>query len=104
MGELIITVVVAIIGSNLIQFFVTRWDTKRGLKEQLRKLEKDSCRTQMLVMMSDYPDEKNEIMTLGEHYFGTLKGNWYLTELFKSWLKEHDLERPAWLGGGKDEK
>lgn len=101
MGEIIATVVVAVIGSNLIQFFVTRWDTKRGIKDQLKKLEKDSVRTQMLVMMSDYPEERNEIMTLAEHYFRVLKGNWYLTELFTKWLKDNKLQKPSWLEGGE---
>lgn len=106
MSTIITAIVVAIIGSEalvrLIIFFVERRDGKRGVKNQLIKLEKDGCRTQMLVMLSDYPNEKTEIMTLAEHYFrkrseGGLEGNWYMTDLFKRWLKENGIEEPAWL-------
>lgn len=99
-AEAIITIIVAVLGSNLIQFFVTRRDQRKGIKDQLLKLEKDSCRTQLLVMMSDYPDEKNEIMTLGEHYFKVLKGDWYLTSLFSVWMSKNDVIRPDWFNGG----
>ena len=99
-AEAIITIIVAVLGSNLIQFFVTRRDQRKGIKDQLLKLEKDSCRTQLLVMMSDYPDEKNEIMTLGEHYFKVLKGDWYLTSLFSVWMTKHDVLKPDWFNGG----
>ena len=100
MWETVTAVVVAVIGSNLIQFFVTRRDKKKGIQDQLIKLEKDSCRTQMLVMMSDYPEEKDEIMRLAEHYFGDLKGNWYLTSLFDGWLKDKGILKPSWFNGG----
>lgn len=101
MTNIIATIIAAVIGSEalvrLIIFFVERRDGKKGLKNQLIKLEKDSCRTQMLVMMSDYTFEKNEIMRLAEHYFKVLKGDWYLTDLFKKWLRENGVEEPAWL-------
>lgn len=100
MWETVTAVVVAVIGSNLIQFFITRHDNKKGIKEQLRKLEKDSVRTQLLVMMSDYSGEKNEIMTLAEHYFHVLKGNWFLTDLFANWMKDNNIAKPAWFEGG----
>ena len=103
-AEAIITIIVAVLGSNLIQFFVTRRDQKKGIKDQLIKLEKDSCRTQMLVMMSDYPFEKTEIMTLAEHYFKVLKGDWYLTDLFDKWLKEQGIRRPEWFPGGGEKQ
>ena len=103
-AEAIIAIIVAVLGSNLIQFFVGRRDKKKGIQEQLTKLEKDSCRTQLLVMMSDYADEKTEIMTLSEHYFKDLKGDWYLTDLFDKWLKEHKIRKPDWFphGGEKE--
>lgn len=104
MTEIILAIVTTIVGSEalvrLIIFFVERKDGKRGLKNQLIKLEKDSCRTQMLVMLSDYPDEKNEIMTLAEHYFKDLKGNWYMTTIFAQWLKKNNIVNPVWFKGG----
>lgn len=100
-GEAIVAIIAAVLGSNLIQFFVSRRDSKKGIKEQLFKLEKDSCRTQLLVMMSDYADEKTEIMTLAEHYFKDLKGDWYLTDLFAKWLSAHKIAKPDWFNGGE---
>lgn len=100
-AESIIAIIAAVLGSNLIQFFVSRRDKKKGIQEQLIKLEKDSCRTQLLVMMSDYADEKTEIMTLGEHYFKDLKGDWYLTDLFAKWLSAHKIAKPDWFNGGE---
>ena len=103
MTELVVPIVIAVLGSEalvrLIIFLVERRDGKKGLKTQLQKLEKDSCRTQMLVMLSDYPNEKQEIMTLAEHYFKDIKGNWYMTSIFNNWLKKHNVEKPTWFKG-----
>lgn len=82
---------------GLVQFLILRWDDKKGLKKQLKRLEKDGCRTQLLLLMSVYPDEKQEILKLAEYYFGTLKGNFYLDSLFDDWLKNHGLARPHWF-------
>lgn len=80
-----------------VQFLITRWDNNKGLKKQLRKLEKDGCRTQLLLLMSDYPEERQEILTLAQYYFQELKGNFYLDNLFLQWLDRHHLKRPSWF-------
>ena len=59
--------------------------------------ERDSCRTQLLLMLSDYPHETTEIMKLAEHYFSDLDGNWYLTSLFNKWLTENNIAEPSWF-------
>lgn len=108
MGEIILAIVIAALGSSgltkLIEFLIQRKDKKKDqlqeITERLDIAERDSCRTQMLVMMSDYPDEKAEIMKLAEHYFRVLKGDWYLTGLFDSWLKKHGIIKPAWFNTG----
>ena len=97
MWETITAIAVAVVGSNLIQFFVTRRDSKKGIREQLRKLEKDSCRTQMLMLLKFFPEKTDEIMTLAEHYFGTLKGDWWLTPMFTTWIKDRELITPKWF-------
>ena len=103
MADIITAIIVAVVGSEalvrLIIFFVERKDGKRGIKNQLIKLEKDSCRTQMLVMLSDYPEEKTEIMTLAEHYFKDLKGNWFMTGVFRDWMQKNDIVNPIWFKG-----
>lgn len=65
--------------------------------------ERDACRTQMLLLMSDYPDEEAELMSLAQHYFCDLHGNWYMSSIFHKWLKKHNLEEPSWLSESKNE-
>ena len=67
------------------------------IKEQTLKNERDNLRTQLLVLMSDYPDDTSEIMHCAEHYFKDLNGNWYATPLFVKYLKERGLVEPEWL-------
>ena len=95
------TIIVAIIGSGalstLLSAIITAINNRNGVKSKLKKLEKDSIRTQLLLMISDYPDEKQEILTLGQYYFQTLKSNWYMTSLFDKWLQRQKIERPDWF-------
>jgi len=67
------------------------------IQKTVRRLEKDGCRTQLLVMMRDYPLERAEIMALGEHYFADLDGNWYMSSIFSAWLKENGIAVPDWF-------
>ena len=67
------------------------------IDKKLIQTEKDELRTQLLLMISDYPDEKQEILRLAEHYFGDLHGNWYATTIFNNWLATHDIARPEWF-------
>lgn len=87
-----------------LQFLITRHDNKKGqLQKILKKMEKterDSIRTQMLLLMSDYPEERAELFRLAEYYFKDLHGNWYMTVLFKKYLKENNLPTPAWVPDG----
>ena len=91
-----------------VEFLIKRKDDKNEilqsinksiaeLKTQGKKNEKDNCRTQMLLLMSDYPEEKKEIMTLADHYFNDLHGNWYMTALFRNHLKECGIDPPEWF-------
>ena len=93
---------------TLIQGLITRHDRKKGLlaeikaaiqdlKEQGLKQERDNCRTQMLLLISDYPNEKQEILTLAKHYFVDLKGNWYASSIFRKYLQEQQIEPPLWF-------
>ena len=101
----IVTIIAAILASNalfgFIQFLVTRKDTKKNLKGQFQKLERDVLRTQLLVMISLKPGEQQEILLLGEHYFSPppkgLDGDWYMTSIFNKWLLESDIAAPDWV-------
>ena len=98
---LVTTIVLAILASNgffaLLQYLITRHDTKKNIRGKLDRLEKDGLRTQLLLMILMKPQEKQEIMTLGQHYFVDLKGNWYMTDIFDKWLEEECDSRPQWF-------
>ena len=99
------TIILAVLGSNglfaLVQFFITRWDTKKSIKGKLEHLERDGLRTQLLLMLLMRPLEESEILTLAERYFRKppygLGGNWYMTNMFKKWLKEYNVGQPDWF-------
>lgn len=103
---LIQTIVIAVLASNgffaLLQFLITRHDTKHNVKDKLTLLEKDGLRTQLLLLLLMMPEEKKEILTIAEHYFVKppkgLGGNWYMTSLFDKWIAKHlDGVKPEWF-------
>lgn len=105
MDETVKTIIIAVLASNgffaLVQFLITRWDTKKNLKGSLKKLERDGLRTQLLLLLLIQPDEQTEILTIAERYFKKppqgLGGNWYMTSLFKKWLEESKVGKPEWF-------
>lgn len=106
MEDHILTVLIAVLSSGLIQFLVTRHDQRKDnpinskldkiIAEQ-RKAEKDQLRTQLLVMMNMMPDNQQEILTLAQRYFDDLKGDWFYSSLFAKWLKDNEVEKPIWF-------
>lgn len=93
---------------QLIQFFVTRHDAKKGnmagikadiseLKKRDLKIERDSCRTQMMLLMTLFPEDSVEIMTVARHYFEDLQGDWYATSLFQAWMRKNNIIPPPWF-------
>ena len=95
------TIIVAVLASNglfaMLQFLITRYDQRKNVKGRLDKLEKDSLRTQLLLLLLLRPQEQQEILILGERYFKVLKGNWYMTSMFNKWLIEHRIAKPEWF-------
>ena len=100
-------IIIAVVGSTalatLVQFFVTRHDNKMNLTKRLDRLERDGLRTQLLLLVLLKPGENQEILTLAEHYFKDLKGNWYMTSIFNTWVEENGIAEPEWFQGGKNE-
>lgn len=73
-----------------------------SIKSTLVKLEKDGCRTQLLLLLLMMPGETKEILTLAERYFRKppygLGGNWYMTSLFDKWIIQHNSGvKPEWF-------
>ena len=86
---------------GFIQFLISRHDSKKDrlakIEKQQAKCERDNVRTQLLILMASYADKEEEILTLAEYYFKTLKGNFYMTTLFQKWLLENGIPIPLWL-------
>lgn len=121
-GSFVQAVIVAFLTGgafSFLQFLITRHDKKNDRIAELEKKfdkkfdeleskmdvisskqdaqEMHQVRSQLLLLMADYPTENAEIMKLGEHYFSTLKGDWYLTNLFNSWIEKRNLGKPEWF-------
>ena len=104
MQNILISLLAGLFGAGFmgfLQFLITRKDGKntdmKRIKDFMEKSEKDSCRTQMLLLMSSYPDEKLELLRLAQHYFVDLKGDWYMTSLFNKYLVANSIEIPEWM-------
>lgn len=102
----IISLIIGGLGiGGLITFFVTRYDTKKGLEAKLYKVEKDSVRTQILLMMYNYdPTDEREFLTVCEYYFkdkaeGGLGADWYLSSLFAKHCEKWSIKVPVWFKG-----
>lgn len=96
---------------TLIIFLITRKDTKESeyteikniLAEMDKKfltLEKDIVRTQLIQLMQGYEEgDDYELMQVAEYYFSKehLAANWYMTTMFKRFIKQHNIETPIWF-------
>lgn len=67
------------------------------INDRLILAEKDALRTQLMVLIKDYPDAKTDILRLGETYFSKLGGNWILTDIFAKWCEESGTQLPPWF-------
>lgn len=63
-----------------------------NISRQLDSIELNSTRNQLLTLMSNYPDNKSEILKVAYHYFKNLNGDWYVSELFDEWAKERNID------------
>ena len=111
-SEIILAIILACIGSSglmtFIQFLISRRDKKAEKKDDVLKElkeikelcnihEKDICRSQLLLLIADYPEDKKEIMKLAEHYFEDLNANWYMSSIFNTWLEQNKITQPDWF-------
>lgn len=92
----------------LVEYLIKRHDAKKGkmaeietkidkIDTRLGKTEKDELRTQLLLMISDYSENAEGILAIGQRYFGELHGNWYATSIFNQWLEETGTAKPEWF-------
>lgn len=96
------TIIAAVIGSGALSALIAGIfqlvnNRREKTDKRFQVLEKDVLRTQMLLMLKDFPEETSEIMKLAQHYFEDLDGNWYLTTMFNTWLTQNDIAKPEWF-------
>lgn len=60
--------------------------------EKVDKAELDATRSQLLALMSDYPDNESEILKVADYYFNGLDGDWYMTGLFTRWADSRGID------------
>ena len=124
MDNVVITLIVAVLSSGALSalingYFQSRRDKQSketGLESKIDALakkqneinnrlivsEKDALRTQLMVLIKDFPDERTDILRLSETYFSKLGGNWILTDIFVRWCRENGVEVPTWYKGEKE--
>ena len=65
--------------------------------ELSKETRKDNVRIQLLMIMEHQPENVDTILKIAEKYFIKLKGDWYMTNEFSKWAKEHNVTIPAHL-------
>ena len=108
------TIVIAIISSGALSALVSgifgliqaRKSRQNEIEEELKDIkrrleiaEKDALRTQLLLLIKSYPNEKTDILKLAEYYFSKLEGNWVMSNIFREWCEASDIMLPKWFKG-----
>lgn len=76
---------------------VTRINAETNAKidevsNKVDSIELNSTRNQLLTLLSDYPNNEDEILKVAKYYFKDLKGDWYMTTLFTKWAEDRGLD------------
>lgn len=113
-----VAIIIAILGSSglfsFATFLITRYDSHKTTKSvftkedlskfrqatdqisnidhKIKHLEQDTCRLQLLHMFEHQPDNIDTILSLADHYFNDLGGNWYMSAELSRWAKEHNVD------------
>lgn len=77
-------------------------DQEKLLKD-MKRLEGDILRVEMKVMIANFPEREEDILKIGEHYFGELHRNWVMESSFRQYLDDRGIEPPIWFRGGNNE-
>lgn len=62
-----------------------------SISSQMTDLKLDTTRNQLLILITTTPENKEEVMKVAQYYFGTLKGDWYMTSMFTKWAEAHGI-------------
>ena len=106
MNEMVLTILVALLGSSglftVIQLLLNRYFSKKdkinevsqslsALKERTHLSELSDSRTQLLILINHYRDNHYAILKEAENYFCTLKGDSWMIEILTKWAEEENV-------------
>lgn len=63
-----------------------------NVENVMNDVRQDTVRLQLLQLMESDPDNVESILTVAHQYFIEMKGDWYMTEKFKQWGREHNVD------------
>ena len=55
-------------------------------------IRQDTVRLQLDNLINNDPDNIESVLTVARTYFIDMKGDWYMTEKFKKWGREHSVD------------
>jgi hypothetical protein len=68
-----------------------------------KETRRDTLRIQLLMILTQQPENVDTILKLAEEYFVKLGGDWYMTSEFNKWAKKHDIIIPTSIYQAIDE-
>lgn len=69
-------------------------NTLQVIEKETQYVRLDALRTQLLLYMYHEPHEHNTILEIARVYFVEYHGDWVMTNKFKQWAKEENIEIP----------
>lgn len=75
--------------SKMTEHLDNRIDT---LESTVNDIRQDTVRLQLDNLINGDSDNIESILTVAKVYFIDMKGDWYMTEKFKRWGREHDVD------------
>lgn len=62
------------------------------LESKVNDIREDTIRIQLDNLINNDSENVESILTIARTYFIDMKGDWYMTEKFKRWGREHNVD------------
>lgn len=62
------------------------------ITSKLDNLEKSTTRSELLLLINNYPEDRRAIEELAYHYFAELQGDSYVYSLYCNWAAAHNVD------------
>ena len=63
-----------------------------SVEDTLNSIRQDTTRLQLDNLINNDSDNIESILKVAKVYFIDMHGDWYMTEKFKKWGKDHDVD------------